>query len=164
LAIRFCWAAAAGYCRHETGGAAKHFGHHEHQYRAASGGVSKDLKDSTTKTLAGAEGDCGICHLSTAQLLVTAQVHITPFPLFARQGEFDAWRTLVLAGALAAMPWPALAQLAHRRPNFAERQWARSRDICSVEAIRVHVQLLVDDTGHLESNSRPGLNSTTEAA
>jgi len=39
--------------------------------------------------------------------------------------------------------------------EFAQRYWARSLDTCSLEAIRVQVQLLPEPIGHLESNSRP---------
>ena len=78
LPIQFGCAAAAGCCRHETGGAAKQFGHYEHQHRVASGDVSKDLKDLTTTAVAGADDDYSICHLSAAQILVTAQVHTAP--------------------------------------------------------------------------------------
>ena len=32
LSLQASWAAAASYCRHEQGAAARHFGHHEHQH------------------------------------------------------------------------------------------------------------------------------------
>ncbi len=32
LSLQASWAAAASYCLHEQGAAAKHFGHHEHQH------------------------------------------------------------------------------------------------------------------------------------
>jgi hypothetical protein len=36
LSLQASWAAAASYCRHEQGPAAKHFGHHEHQHESAA--------------------------------------------------------------------------------------------------------------------------------
>ncbi|HEV8694912.1 MAG TPA: hypothetical protein VGQ93_12135 [Lysobacter sp.] len=47
----------------------------------------------------------------------------------------------------------SLARQAHRRPTFAEcaqRYLAQSQDMRSLEAIRIHVQLLVEHIGHLE--------------
>jgi hypothetical protein len=46
-----------------------------------------------------------------------------------------------------------LARRAHRRPTFAEcaqRYLAQSQDMRSLEAVRVHAQLLVEHIGHLE--------------
>ena len=37
LPFQFSWAAVGGYCQHETGAAAKHFGHHNHQHQADAG-------------------------------------------------------------------------------------------------------------------------------
>jgi hypothetical protein len=56
LPVQFAWAAATGYCRHETGEARKHFGHHEHQHRTAQDGVAKDSKAPSSL---GADSDCG---------------------------------------------------------------------------------------------------------
>eukprot|EP01041_Mallomonas_annulata_P024886 gene24886-45794_t len=47
LPLQFAWGAATGYCRHEAGTGATHFGHHEHQANASSGEKSKDLKQKT---------------------------------------------------------------------------------------------------------------------
>lgn len=64
LPVQFSWAAASAYCRHESGAAMKHFGHHEHQHQAAPDGASKDKKAaSSTQT----DNDCGTCQLSAAQ-------------------------------------------------------------------------------------------------
>ncbi len=69
LPIQFCWAAAAAYCGHEDGGAAKHFGHHDHRHGAASDdGVSKDTRASPAL----ADNDCSTCHLNVAQPLAPA--------------------------------------------------------------------------------------------
>ena len=66
LPIQFSWAAVTSYCRHETGNASNHFGHHQHQHRAAPDDASKDQKADVP---AGADNDCGTCHLSGAQTI-----------------------------------------------------------------------------------------------
>lgn len=59
LPFQFSWAAVAGYCQHETGAAAQHFGHHDHKHQAdANQDGSPDAK-----TLGGGiDGDCVACH------------------------------------------------------------------------------------------------------
>ena len=64
LPVQLVWSASAGYCRHETGEARKHFGHHEHQHSTAQEGASKDGKVLPSL---GADSDCGVCQLSAAQ-------------------------------------------------------------------------------------------------
>ena len=71
LPMQFALAAAAAYCRHETG-VAKHFGHHQHQHHA-SGDHKAALEsvgdDSQTGT--GLEdSDCEYCHLGAAHPLL----------------------------------------------------------------------------------------------
>lgn len=68
LPVQWTWAAAASYCGHETGLAAKHFGHHDHQHKA-SGEVSKDSKPSP----AGLDTDCGYCHLNGLQWIAPVE-------------------------------------------------------------------------------------------
>ena len=57
LPLQLSWAAVS-YCSHETGAAAKHFGHHEHQHKAAD---SKDATSDPAKT-GGVDADCASCH------------------------------------------------------------------------------------------------------
>jgi hypothetical protein len=64
LPIQFSWAAVAAYCRHESGEATRHLGHHEHQHRAAKDGDSTDRKASSSLL---ADQDCGACQLGAAQ-------------------------------------------------------------------------------------------------
>jgi hypothetical protein len=59
LAVQWTWVAAAVYCEHETGAAAQHLGHHEHQHVGASDEVTKAGK---AQSPANADNDCGICH------------------------------------------------------------------------------------------------------
>ena len=77
LSLQASWAAAASYCRHEQGAAARHFGHHEHQHDQHQAkpvnqaqGVSVDPlaadagddAGTAAASLAGADLDCSVCH------------------------------------------------------------------------------------------------------
>ena len=64
LPVQWTWAAAAAYCAHESGQAAQHMGHHEHQHQGAS-----DDHGGKPATKAVADNDCGVCHLSNLQWL-----------------------------------------------------------------------------------------------
>ena len=92
LPVQFAWAAATGYCRHETGEARKHFGHHEHQHRTAQDGVAKDSKAPSSL---GADSDCGVCQLSAAQVVPStkAVIAITSAepPRFAYGASYDSY-------------------------------------------------------------------------
>ena len=71
LPMQFASAAAATYCRHETGGA-KHFGHHEHRHHASSdqkSSLETVGDDSQTGTGLG-DSDCEYCHLGAAHPLL----------------------------------------------------------------------------------------------
>lgn len=66
LPLQFTWAAAAGYCVHESGSAVKHFGHHVHVHKNAK--TPDDArKDASGKTFA--DADCPFCHLSAPPLI-----------------------------------------------------------------------------------------------
>lgn len=56
LPFQSSWVLASTYCKHETGSAAKHLGHHSHQHRTASD-PSSDGPLPTTK-----HQDCESCH------------------------------------------------------------------------------------------------------
>jgi hypothetical protein len=68
IPLQLSWAAAASYCQHESGAAAKHFGHHEHQHNAADG---KDAFPDPAKTTGG-DPDCASCHAGCASVLLSA--------------------------------------------------------------------------------------------
>lgn len=69
------WAAASAYCQHETGAAAAHFGHHEHQHHSGDGGREPAKS-------AGADPDCGACHASASFTLPhLAGVSALPLPM-----------------------------------------------------------------------------------
>ena len=54
MPLQLSWAAMASYCQHKTGAAAKHFGHHDHQHKAADG---KEKAPDPAKT-GGNDLDC----------------------------------------------------------------------------------------------------------
>lgn len=58
LPLQLSWAAMGVYCQHETGAAAQHFGHHDHQHNADAS--QSDQADP--KTSGGIDNDCGTCH------------------------------------------------------------------------------------------------------
>jgi len=80
LPLQIGWAAVASYCGHESGAAALHIGHHEHQHHAddvvddhgAQANAGKDLDASASSGKAGGalagldDLDCSTCHLHLA--------------------------------------------------------------------------------------------------
>lgn len=65
LPLQLSWAAVSVYCQHETGAAARHFGHHDHQHKAADG---KEAAPDPAKTGAG-DPDCVSCHAGCSSAL-----------------------------------------------------------------------------------------------
>lgn len=58
MPLQLSWAAGSVYCQHETGSAAQHFGHHEHQHTADV----ERADNSSPKANGGIDADCGTCH------------------------------------------------------------------------------------------------------
>jgi hypothetical protein len=52
ISLQTSWAAAAGYCQHEHGVSATHFGHHEHKHESP-----KAVQSGVTF----ADADCSVC-------------------------------------------------------------------------------------------------------
>lgn len=69
LPLQVSWAAVGSYCKHETGAAAKHFGHHEHKHHPQK---SEPTKDSSGRAL---DKDCAVCHLGAAGMITTSTVN-----------------------------------------------------------------------------------------
>lgn len=68
LPLQFTWAAAAGYCQHETAANAWHVGHHEHQHQdSADNGTVKVKSSESVPGIKLADSDCNVCHLSSVQ-------------------------------------------------------------------------------------------------
>ncbi len=74
LPLQVSWAAVATYCKHESGAAAQHFGHHEHAHQAKQ---PEPAKDPSTLTV---DNDCVACHLAGAGMLPLAFLSM-PFEL-----------------------------------------------------------------------------------
>lgn len=68
LPLQMSWAVVTGYCQHEEGKAAQHFGHHEHKHDASSG--NKQNKGNDKKSgFAFNDADCGCHHLCCATII-----------------------------------------------------------------------------------------------
>lgn len=135
LSLQASWAAAASYCRHERGAAARHFGHHEHQHDLQAAGkagkqeagtqeagkqegtgavplaahaanVYADAAGDAGASLAGPDLDCSVCH---AHALVGV-------PTAAAPTAVDA--PAVAGGPLAQHPLPSVPQTRPERPNW----------------------------------------------
>lgn len=102
LPLQLSWAAVSVYCQHESGAAAQHFGHHEHQHHADE--TPKD--DSGPKTLGAVDADCPVCHAGCATVLHASQV----MPVLYSAADMHVGEQ-----ALLASPPPTLPE----RPNWA---------------------------------------------
>lgn len=78
LPLQMSWAAVATYCKHESGVAAQHFGHHEHEHQAKP---AEPAKDPSTLTV---DNDCVTCQLVSAGIL---QAAISSVPSESLQAE-----------------------------------------------------------------------------
>ncbi|VTV17846.1 MULTISPECIES: hypothetical protein [unclassified Variovorax] len=65
--LQFAWSAASGYCRHEAGTGAAHFGHHDHKASALSVEKAHDLK---LKQIADGDDNCIGCHINVVLQIV----------------------------------------------------------------------------------------------
>lgn len=59
--LQVSWGAVSGYCKHESGTAAKHFGHHVHQHDASK---SPDTATGDSGTANSIDPDCAGCHFN----------------------------------------------------------------------------------------------------
>lgn len=69
LPLQFTWAAVSAYCAHESGAAARHFGHHDHQHADTLEGAAPG---PTSPGMGSADPDCGACHLGCMALVQRA--------------------------------------------------------------------------------------------
>lgn len=82
LPLHFTWAAAAGYCRHESNvspvSLSNHFGHHDHQHQTDDGNkqdkqssaASSDIKIKTEAS----DADCTACHAGCLSAMTSSPV------------------------------------------------------------------------------------------
>lgn len=74
LPLQLSWAAAASSCAHEESGrAAQHVGHHEHEHDEASSAASGDAATDEGGVLT-VDADCAYCHLGCAKTVATTFV------------------------------------------------------------------------------------------
>ena len=101
MPLQLSWAAMASYCQHETGAAAKHFGHHDHQHKAADGKEkAPDLAKTGVNDL-----DCASCHASCPSIL---HENLTPPPILSS--------SLLIADHWARLTSPSFQRL--ERPKW----------------------------------------------
>lgn len=65
LPLQFSWAAAAGYCAHESRPQSTHLGHHQHAHAQDDGAVDAAASlsaDDDSRVGADVHPDCGQCH------------------------------------------------------------------------------------------------------
>ena len=83
LPLQFTSAVAASYCRHETSGLVRHFGHHEHRHEATSdskSGASSLVSDLEQSAGLG-DPDCEYCHLGGGVSFAASAIGIAvPLP------------------------------------------------------------------------------------
>lgn len=103
LPLQLSWAAVSGYCQHETGAAAQHFGHHEHQHQANA----KVQADKGGKTLSASDVDCSICHAASCPMALQASASV---PLLHVAADMHNGEPARLSSALSALP---------ERPNWS---------------------------------------------
>lgn len=100
LPIQAAWAVAAGFCQHEQGATASHFGHHDHQHDEANGA---DVSDKYSSQV---DRDCGYHHQASPHWLTT--LHQLP-EVFSNAHSLNPNTQLYLSEAIAARP---------ERPNW----------------------------------------------
>ena len=108
LPLQSVWASAARYCEHETTTSSKqHFGHHEHQHKAAA---IEEANKPGTDAKAVADLDCGLCHSLGS---VAAPVWVSASPLPAPEAIPSPSPSRPIASALLKAPerpkWVRLA-------------------------------------------------------
>lgn len=103
LPVQLSWAAAAGYCQHESGATAQHLGHHEHDHAASNTSAT----DDTTKPSGVIDADCAVCHAGCCSVLQQG------VSLFAHGSAFLTYSTL-------ALPLPSPPIALPERPNWTD--------------------------------------------
>jgi len=106
MPLQLSWAAIASYCQHETGAAAKHFGHHDHQHKATDG---KETAPDPAKT-GGGDPDCASCHAGCSSALPG---EVTLPPMFSSSLDIaDYWLHLITSPPFERLERPQWRVLA----------------------------------------------------
>ncbi len=81
LPAQFVWAAAAGYCAHESSPAAFHIGHHSHEHRSSPAEAADAAEmEAAANLVKQAHSDCSYCHAVTAQVASSQPADGGPAP------------------------------------------------------------------------------------
>ena len=99
IPVQATWAAASAYCGHESGVAAKHFGHHEHQHQG-------DSHNEPTKSPGSVDADCPVCLAGCVTAPPASSLTISSSETTLIQGVLSA----LVASALPSQP---------ERPNWS---------------------------------------------
>ena len=76
LPLQWSWAAVASVCRHETGSAAQHLGHHDHEHGAVLDDATADATTDIDGVKVWFDADCCSYHgLSLAGLISVPVAH-----------------------------------------------------------------------------------------
>lgn len=124
LSLQASWAAAASYCRHEQGAAARHFGHHEHQHAPQ---LIKPSGESGTLSIAAQAGenghlgaaDDGVAASQTTTDLDCSVCHAHALPGVPSAPALPASDAPAVSGAAQVQhPLQTVAQPRPERPNW----------------------------------------------
>lgn len=83
MPLQLSWAAVSSYCQHESGAAAKHLGHHEHQHQQAD--KTGDSDQTKAKKFGTVDADCHFCYAYSPVIFSDTEVisSVVTEPLFA---------------------------------------------------------------------------------
>jgi hypothetical protein len=70
LPAQWTWAAVASACQHETGVAAQHVGHHEHEHQQAGPDAEQDRSAESNDQAPTFDADCHTCHGACISILM----------------------------------------------------------------------------------------------
>jgi len=106
MPLQLGWAAVASYCQHETGAAAQHTGHHDHQHKAVDG---KAASPDPAKAALGSDPDCAFCHAGCASAVLSDVAVAAPADAAQNTSDHRAHLTWPPSERLERPQWRALA-------------------------------------------------------
>ncbi len=106
MPLQLTWAAANTYCQHESGAAAQHFGHHNHQHQAQD---DKSATPDPAQKYSGGDPDCTLCHAGYAAALTDSATIILATDSSLDAADYLTRLTAPLFKRRERPQWPALA-------------------------------------------------------
>ena len=103
LPMQLSWAVGTAYCKHETGAAAQHFGHHEHQHTADADSADSNTLNATSS----GDPDCGTCHAGCVSAIVPSM----PLPVIGLSPDLHQSPPFQISSHTPSLP---------ERPNWAD--------------------------------------------